>query len=147
MPSPLPIDLESLTGAQRDVFDVLLRQVAELEELARRQEALIKELRHVLRGKRSEKLSEDERQLSFEDLEIAVADVEAAQAERKTPDCPRDKKKPPATATLATFPRPCRELSKSLNRKALTVPVAADGCTRSAKSAANGWTLSRHSCG
>ncbi len=125
MPSPLPIDFESLTGAQRDVFDVLLRQVAELEELARRQEALIKELRHALRGKRSEKLSEDERQLSFEDLEIAVADVEAAQAERKTPDCPRDRKKPPANRNLGNLPKTLPRIEQVIEPESTDCPC---GC-------------------
>jgi hypothetical protein len=42
-----------------------------LVEIAKRQEALIQELRQALHGKKSEKLSEDERQLVFEDLETA----------------------------------------------------------------------------
>ncbi|WP_339113755.1 transposase [Thioclava sp. GXIMD2076] len=34
------------------------------------------ELNHIVHGKRSEKLSEDDRQPAFEDLELAVAAVE-----------------------------------------------------------------------
>lgn len=48
-----------------------------LVEIAKRQEALIQELRQALYGKRSEKLSEDERQLVFEDLETAISEIEA----------------------------------------------------------------------
>ncbi len=47
-----------------------------LVEGAERQEALIQELRQALHGKKSEKLPEDERQLVFEDLEIAISEVE-----------------------------------------------------------------------
>lgn len=104
MPSQLPNDLYSLTDAQPVVIDALLWQVVELEELARRQEALIKELRHVSRGKRSEKLSEDERQLNFEHLEIGVADVEVIQAERDAPQNPRNRKKLSANRNLGNVP-------------------------------------------
>ncbi|WP_370541722.1 hypothetical protein [Actibacterium sp. 188UL27-1] len=48
------------------------RRVDVLAEANKRQEALIKELRHALHGKKSEKLAEDERQLAFEDLTIAI---------------------------------------------------------------------------
>ena len=40
------------------------------------QEHLIAELNHALHGKRSEKRTEDERQLAFENLSIALAEVE-----------------------------------------------------------------------
>jgi hypothetical protein len=52
--------------------------IRELMEINARQEALIRELHQALYGKKSETLSEDERQLVFEDLEIAVAEVEVA---------------------------------------------------------------------
>ncbi len=48
-----------------------------LVEIAKRQEALIQELRQALHGKKSEKLSEDARQLVFEDLEVAISETEA----------------------------------------------------------------------
>nr|WP_240722881.1 IS66 family transposase [Poseidonocella sp. HB161398] len=57
-----------------------MRRVGELEETTRRQESLIAEMNQALYGKKSEKLSEDERQLAFEDLETAVAEVEAQKA-------------------------------------------------------------------
>jgi anthranilate/para-aminobenzoate synthase component II len=46
-----------------------------LVEIAKRQDALIQELRQALHGKTSEKLSADERQLVFEDLEAALSEV------------------------------------------------------------------------
>ncbi|WP_055661902.1 IS66 family transposase, partial [Jannaschia seosinensis] len=45
---------------------------------------LVAELNHLVHGKRSEKLSEDERQLAFEDLETAVAEANA-QKETQAP--------------------------------------------------------------
>jgi hypothetical protein len=59
-----------------------METVAALTEITRRQEHLIAELNHALHGKRSEKLSEDERQLAFEDLSIALAEVDAVQETR-----------------------------------------------------------------
>jgi hypothetical protein len=41
----------------------------------------VAELNHVVHGKRSEKLSDDDRQLAFEDLETAVAEVETRKAQ------------------------------------------------------------------
>src|SRR6056297_826394 len=57
------------------VLAVLLERDA-LKEANRRLEHLVAELNHVVQGKRSEKLSDDRRQLAFEDLETAVAEVE-----------------------------------------------------------------------
>ena len=52
--------------------------VNELEALTKRQDYLIAELRHARFGKKSEKLSEEERQLAFEDLEIAASETQEA---------------------------------------------------------------------
>lgn len=46
------------------------------------QEHLIAELNHALQGKRSKKLTEDERQPAFEDLSIALAEVEVEKDKR-----------------------------------------------------------------
>ena len=54
-----------------------METIAALQEITRRQQHLIAEMNHALHGKRSEKLAEDERQLAFEDLSIALAEVEA----------------------------------------------------------------------
>lgn len=90
MPSAAKIDLSSLPEDQRDVVADLLREHAELlatnavlkaeagdlKQIVQRLEHLVAELNHVLHGRKSEKLSEDDRQLAFEDLESAVAEVE-----------------------------------------------------------------------
>ncbi|SED90900.1 Transposase C of IS166 homeodomain-containing protein [Rhodobacter sp. 24-YEA-8] len=71
------LDLSALPVAQRVAALALIEEVTALREITRRQEHLIAELNHALHGKRSEKLSEDERQLAFEELSIALAEVEA----------------------------------------------------------------------
>jgi transposase len=63
--------LTELTAAQE-------AQLGEFKHLTERQEYLIAEMRHALFGKKSEKLDADERQLLFEDLEVAVAEIDAA---------------------------------------------------------------------
>ena len=55
----------------------LSTQNAELEALNARLEHYVKELNQVIYGKRSEKLSQDERQLAFEDIEVAQSEAEA----------------------------------------------------------------------
>lgn len=71
------ITLSSIPDDQRDAIAALVAEVAELRETTQRQEHLIAELHHALYGKKSEKLSEDDRQLAFEELEVALAEVEA----------------------------------------------------------------------
>ncbi|MEM6934013.1 MAG: IS66 family transposase, partial [Pseudomonadota bacterium] len=69
--------------------------VRRAQTLVQRQEALIQELHHALYGKKSEKLTEDERLLAFEDLEIAVAEVEETrEAVTATLEASRPKRKP-----------------------------------------------------
>lgn len=79
MSDPADIDLAALPPAIRAAFEAeraarraLEADVAMLAEHNRRLEHLVAEFRQALYGKRSEKLSEDERQLAFEDLEAAV---------------------------------------------------------------------------
>ena len=76
------LDLSAIPSAQRAAVQALLEEVAALKDITRRQEHLIAELNQALHGKRSEKLSEDERQLAFEDLSIALAEVEAEKEKR-----------------------------------------------------------------
>ena len=87
------IDLFTIPVAQRAVVVALMETIAALQDMTRRQQHLIAEMNHALHGKRSEKLAEDERQLAFEDLSIALAEVEA---EKET--CPA---KPPGDAAAA----------------------------------------------
>lgn len=112
--SALPVDLDALPPAAQEVFLGLQAQITQLTELAAatearvahlteltaaqevliaelkhltaRQEHLIAELRHARFGKKSEKLSDDERQLAFEDLEIAAAETQEAIDQLPAPD-------------------------------------------------------------
>ena len=76
MPEAPPIDLSAIPESQRAAVLAVLQERDALKEANRRLEHLVAELNHVVHGKRSEKLSEDDRQLAFEDLETAVAEVE-----------------------------------------------------------------------
>lgn len=84
MPATATIDLSAIPEAQREAVAAVLRERDALREANKRLEHLVAELNHAVHGKRSEKLSEDDRQLAFEDLEIAVAEAEEKQ-ETQTP--------------------------------------------------------------
>jgi len=88
--APEPIDLVRLSPEVRAAFEAeraarleAERVVTDYKEVVTRLEHLVKELNQALYGKKSEKLSEDERQLCFEDLEVAVAEVEKQQSRLK----------------------------------------------------------------
>ena len=73
------LDLSVLPPDYRAAFEALqatAARVAALEEINKRLEHLVAELNHVVHGKKSEKLSEDDRQLAFEELTIAVFEAE-----------------------------------------------------------------------
>ncbi len=76
--SALPPALRAAFGAERAARLALEAEVSALAERNRRLDHLVKELRQAIHGRRSEKLTADERQLSFEDLEAAVAEIESA---------------------------------------------------------------------
>ena len=73
------IDLSAIPETQREAVTAVLRERDALKEANRRLKHLVAELNHVVHGKRSEKLSDDDRQLAFEDLETAIAEVEEKQ--------------------------------------------------------------------
>ena len=91
--SALPdIDLSAIPEDQRDAVAALLHETVSLKEVVKRLEHLVAELNHVVHGKRSEKLDADDRQLAFEDLQIAVSEAEAQkQDQAPTDDAPRRK--------------------------------------------------------
>ena len=88
--SSQPIDLTQLPPDVRVAFEALQAQVDDFREANTRLEHLVKELNQALYGRKSEKLSEDERQLCFEDLEVSVSEAEEHQARVKQ-DAPREK--------------------------------------------------------
>ncbi len=85
--SALPdIDLSAIPEDQRDAVAALLHETVSLKEVVKRLEHLVAELNHVVHGKKSEKLDEDERQLAFEDLNVAISEAE----EQKQDQAPGD---------------------------------------------------------
>jgi transposase len=74
----LPIEYRAAFEAQQARIAALAEANAGLSERNRRLEHLVREFRQALYGKKSEKLDADERQLAFEDLEVAMAEAEAA---------------------------------------------------------------------
>jgi len=99
--APEPIDLKQLPPDIRAMVEaeIVARLEAEsmasnFKEVVARLEHLVKELHHALYGKKSEKLTPDDRQLCFEDLEVAVAEVEE-QKTRLKDDAPKKKAKKP----------------------------------------------------
>jgi hypothetical protein len=88
------INFATLPAGQRAAVEALMQEVCALKEITKRQEHLIAELNHALHGKRSERLTEDERQLAFEDLTIALKEVEAEKETRATSQGDGTRKKP-----------------------------------------------------
>jgi transposase len=76
----LPPELRAFVEAERAARHALEQEVAARAAQNRRLEHLVREFRQALHGRKSEKLSADERQLAFEELEAAVAEVEASKA-------------------------------------------------------------------
>jgi hypothetical protein len=79
----LPPEYRAAFEAQQTRIAALAEANAGLSERNRRLEHLVREFRQALYGKKSEKLDADERQLAFEDLEVAMTEAEAA-----TPSAP-----------------------------------------------------------
>ena len=90
------LDLSVLPPDYRAAFEALqatAARVASLEEINKRLEHLVAELNHVVHGKKSEKLNEDDRRLAFEDLTIAVAEAEEhKQDQAASDDTPKRKR-------------------------------------------------------
>lgn len=84
------------TGAERQAEEIaaLATQNAELAAVNARLEHMVKELNHLLYGPKSERFTEDERQLAFEDLEVATAEAQTA-SDAVEMTTPRKKRRPP----------------------------------------------------
>ena len=153
------LDLSAIPARERAAVEALLAEVAALKEITRRQEHLIAELNHALHGKRSEKLSEDDRQLAFEDLSIALAEVEEAKLQRgMAPDPDLKAAKPAIKRTIGNLPADLPRIVQVIEPDSLICPCGCgvvlplgpmarhDDCTRSARTAANGWISCPPSC-
>ncbi|MEO1474440.1 MAG: IS66 family transposase zinc-finger binding domain-containing protein, partial [Pseudomonadota bacterium] len=124
-PDPNNLDLSMLPPEHRAAFEAMQRRVDVLAEANKRQEALIKELRHALHGKKSEKLTEDERQLAFEDLTIAIEELEAVSEETRTTPSASRKKRAPVNRNLGNLPEDLPRIEEIIEPDSLECPC---GC-------------------
>ncbi|SFD36190.1 IS66 family transposase [Tropicimonas isoalkanivorans] len=129
MPSTAIIDLSAIPEAQREAVAALLREHEELKgervslkEIIKRLEHLVAELNQAVHGKRSEKLSEDDRQLAFEDLEIAVAEAEEKQ-ETQAPSESRPRRA--ARRNRGNLPKDLPRIERVIEPESLQCPC---GC-------------------
>jgi len=118
-----PIDLKRLQPNVRAAFEAMQAQIETIKDANARLEHLVKEIRHALYGKKSEKLSEDERQICFEDLEVAVAEAEEHQARLKD-DAPR-KKTTKSKRNLGNLPRDLPRIENIIEPDSILCPC---GC-------------------
>ena len=123
--SALPdIDLSAIPEDQRDAVVALMRETASLKEINKRLEHLVAEMNHALHGKKSEKLDEDDRQLAFEDLSIAVAEAEE-QKRQTAPDSDKPKRKGVARRNRGNLPEHLPRIEQVVEPDSLTCPC---GC-------------------
>ena len=92
--------------------------------LVQRLEHLVAELNHVVHGRKSEKLSEDDRQLAFEDLTIAVAETEE-QKRQTAPDTDKSKRKRVAKRNRGNLPENLTRIEQVVEPDSLECPC---GC-------------------
>jgi len=131
--SALPdIDLSAIPEDQRDAIAALLREnsdlkgeTASLQQIVKRLEHLVAELNHVVHGKKSEKLDEDDRQLAFEDLETAVAEVEERRDSRTPSDDAPRRKSTPARRNRGNLPKDLPRIEQVVEPDSLQCPC---GC-------------------
>jgi transposase len=131
--SALPdIDLSAIPEDQRDAIAALLREnsdlkgeTASLQQIVKRLEHLVAELNHVVHGKKSEKLDEDDRQLAFEDLEAAVAEVEERRDSRTSSDDAPRRKSTPAKRNRGNLPKDLPRIEQVVEPGSLQCPC---GC-------------------
>jgi transposase len=123
--SALPdIDLSAIPGDQRDAVAALLREMASLREINKRLEHLVAELNHVVHGKKSEKLNEDERQLAFEDLNIAVSEAEERKQDQASSE-DTSKRKRVARRNRGNLPESLPRIERVVEPDSLACPC---GC-------------------
>ncbi|MGC9418817.1 MAG: IS66 family transposase [Rhodovulum sp.] len=132
MPAAARIDLSAIPGDQRDAVAALLREngdlngeTASLKEIVKRLEHLVAELNHVVHGRKSEKLGEDDRQLAFEDLETAVAEVEAQKDAQAPADKTPRRKTSPAKRNRGNLPAGLPRIEQVVEPDSLMCPC---GC-------------------
>lgn len=106
----------------------LQEQLASLAEQNRRLEHLVKEFRQALHGRKSEKLSADERQFAFEDLETAVAEAEAPKAASGSPRTPARARE--TRRNLGRLPRELPRIEQVVEPASILCPCGCGEMTR-----------------
>lgn len=124
MPATATIDLSAIPEAQREAVATVLRERDALKAASKRLEHLVAELNHAVYGKRSEKLSEDARQLAFEDLEIAVAEAEEKQ-ETQAPSESRSRRS--ARRNRGNLPTDLPRIERVIEPNSLLCPCGCGG--------------------
>jgi len=125
MPAAARIDLSAIPEDQRDAVAALLSETASLKQIVRRLEHLVAELNHVVHGKKSEKLSQDDRQLAFEDLETAVAEAEEQKGAQAPADETPRRKTSPAKRNRGNLPKDLPRIERVVEPDSLMCPC---GC-------------------
>lgn len=121
--SSVPIlDLSAIPEDQRAAVLAVLQERDALKVSNQRLEHLVAELKQLVHGKKSEKLTEDERQLAFEDLETAVAEVEAQQDASMPAGTPARK---PARRNRGNLPADLPRIEQVIEPETLDCPC---GC-------------------
>ena len=137
MPALAKIDLGTLTPDQAAAVGALRAEIGVLEdrnaaqaERIRRLEHLIGELNRVLYGKRSEKLTADERQLAFEDLVAAAAELEEAVEPAPPPKPAPSPDRPRAARNIGNLPEHLPRIERVIEPESTLCPC---GCGEMAK--------------
>ena len=132
MPALAEIDLGTLTPEQAAVVGALHAEIEVLEdrtaaqaERIRRLEHIIGELNRVIYGKRSEKLTPDERQLAFEDLVAAAAELEEAVKSVSSPKPAPSPKRPAAARNIGHLPEHLPRIERVIEPESKDCPC---GC-------------------
>jgi len=123
----LPADVRALVEAERAARQALEQQVAALSERNARLEHLVQEFQKALHGRSSEKLSADERQLAFEDLETAVAEAEVAQAAAVGPT---SRALMPIRRNLGRLPQELPRIERVVEPSSVLCPCGCGAMTR-----------------
>lgn len=124
-PAQLPPEMRAIFEAQRATFEA---RIADLTEQNARLEHLVREFQQALYGKRSEKLRPDERQLAFEELEAAVAEVEAAKEAGATPASPATRA--PARRNLGRLPQELPRIERVIEPESTLCPCGCGAMVR-----------------
>lgn len=124
MPTLPDIDLSAIPEGQRDAVAALLQEASSLKAIIKRLEHLVAELNHVVHGKKSEKLDEDDRQLAFEDLNIAISEAEE-QKQDQAPSDDTSKRKRVARRNRGNLPKDLPRIERVIEPDSLLCPC---GC-------------------